>query len=124
MAWNGFWSRLWSDLTRNGRELVRVSRIDRPEAVLLAPDQTFFLRENIKLQLLNARLGLLARHMASSQADVQSVEAVLRRYFDTRAPRVDNALTVLSGLRKDLVDTALPRPEESLAALAAAAGGR
>lgn len=122
--WNRFWDRLWSDATRNGRELVRVSRIDRPEAVLLAPDQTFFLRENLKLQLLNARLSLLARHMASSQADVQAVEALLRRYFDTRSPRVENALTVLTGLRKDLVDTALPRPEESLAALAAAAGGR
>jgi uroporphyrin-3 C-methyltransferase len=123
-AWNAFWNRLWTDVTHNGRELIRVSRIDRPEAVLLAPDQTFFLRENIKLKLLNARLGLLARHMSSSQGDVQAVQAVLRRYFDTRAPRVDHALTVLTALRKDLVDAPLPRPEESLAALEAAAGGR
>ena len=38
-------------------------RIDQPEAMLLAPDQAFFLRENLKLRLLNARLALLARRV-------------------------------------------------------------
>jgi uroporphyrin-III C-methyltransferase len=123
-GWSELWARVWGDVTRSGRELVRVSRIDRPEAALLAPEQAFYLRENVKLKLLNARLGLLGRHMASSQADVAAVEAALQRYFDTRSPRVSQALGVLSALRQDLVDTGLPRPEESLAALAAAAGGR
>lgn len=123
-GWTTLWDRIWQDVTRSGRELVRVSRIDRPEAVLLAPEQAFFLRENLKLKLLNARLALLARHMEASQRDVQAVETALRRYFDIRSPQVDGALGVLAGLRQDLVDTGLPRPEESLAALAAAAGGR
>lgn len=123
-GWQALWDRVWADVTRSGRELVRVSRIDQPEAALLAPEQAFFLRENLKLKLLNARLGLLTRHMASSQADVASVEAALERYFDTTSPLVSEAQSVLAGLRKDLVDHALPRPEETLAALAAAAGGR
>jgi uroporphyrin-3 C-methyltransferase len=118
------WSRIWADVTRSGRELVRVSRIDRPEAALLAPEQAFFLRENLKLKLLNARLGLLARHMVSSQADVAAVEVALDRYFDTASPAVSGARRVLAGLRKDLVDNNLPRPDETLAALAVAAGGR
>lgn len=123
-GWQGVWDRIWADVTRSGRELVRVSRIDRPEAALLAPEQAFFLRENIKLKLLNARLGLLARHMVSSQADVTAVEQALGRYFDTTSPTVSSAQSVLAGLRKDLVDNNLPRPDETLAALAAAAGGR
>lgn len=123
-GWQSFWDRIWSDVTRSGRELVRVSRIDRPEAALLAPEQAFFLRENIKLKLLNARLGLLARHMSSSQADVITVERALGRYFDTASPAVRGAQGVLAGLRKDLVDNNLPRPDETLAALAVAAGGR
>lgn len=122
--WNALWTRIWTDLTRSGRELVRVSRIDRPEAVLLAPDQALFMRENLKLKLLNARLGLLARHMQASQADLIAVEAALARYFDTAAPRVSAAQATLARLRKDLVDSDLPRPEETLAALTAAAGGR
>ena len=122
--WSGLWERTWAEATRSGRELVRVSRIDRPEAALLAPEQAFFLRENIKLKLLNARLGLLARHMAASQADVAAVEAAIPRYFDTSAPRVASAQALLGRLRRDLVDSELPRPDATLAALAAAAGGR
>lgn len=122
--WGALWTRIWADVTRNGRELVRVSRIDRPEAVLLAPDQALFMRENLKLKLLNARLGLLARHMQASQADLVAVEAALARYFDTSVPRVSAAQATLARLRKDLVDSDLPRPEETLTALTAAAGGR
>jgi uroporphyrin-3 C-methyltransferase len=122
--WSALWERTWAEVTRSGRELVRVSRIDRPEAALLAPEQAFFLRENIKLKLLNARLGLLARHMAASQADVAAVEAAIPRYFDTGAPRVASAQALLGRLRRDLVDSELPRPDATLAALAAAAGGR
>ena len=122
--WSTLWTRIWTDVTRNGRELVRVSRIDRPEAVLLAPDQALFLRENLKLKLLNARLGLLARHMQASQADLVAVETALARYFDTNSPRVTAAQATLTRLRKDLVDSDLPRPEETLTALTAAAGGR
>ncbi len=122
--WSGVWTRTWNEITRSGRELVRVSRIDRPEAALLAPEQAFFLRENLKLKLLNARLGLLARQMTTSQADLLAVEIAIERYFDTSAAPVANARTTVARLRRDLVDTDLPRPDETLAALAAAAGGR
>jgi len=124
LAWQSLWARIWADVTRSGRELVRVSRIDRPEAALMAPEQAFFLRENLKLKLLNARLGLLARHLTSSQADVKAVEVALARYFETTSPLVGDARSALAQLRKDLVDNELPRPDETLAALAAAAGGR
>lgn len=123
-GWGQLWDRVWADVSRSGRELVRVSRIDHPEAALLAPEQAFFLRENIKLKLLNARLGLLARQMVSAQADVRAVEAALVRYFDTAAPQVGAAQAELAQLREELVLVDLPRPEESIAALAAAAGGR
>ncbi len=123
-AWQRWWERIWGDVSRSGRELVRVSRIDHPEAALLAPEQAFSLRENVKLQLLNARLALLARQTASAQADVRAVEALLTRYFDGTAPNVQGARAALAQLRSELVPTELPRPDESLAALAAAAGGR
>jgi len=123
-GWSQLWDRIWADVSRSGRELVRVSRIDRPEAALLAPEQAFFLRENIKLKLLNARLGLLARQMVSAQTDVKAVEAALTRYFNTASPQVVAAQVALAQLRTELVLADLPRPEESIAALAAAAGGR
>ena len=44
------------------RQAVRVTSIQHPEAVLMTPEQSVFLRENVKLRLLNARLSLLSRH--------------------------------------------------------------
>jgi uroporphyrin-3 C-methyltransferase len=122
--WNGFWRRVWEETTRSGRELVRVSRIDRPEAVLLAPEQAFFLRENLKLRLLNARLGLLARQLEAVQDDLKNIDEALARHFDTSSPDVAAAQAVVTQLRAELTSTQLPQPDESLAALAVAAGGR
>lgn len=123
-AWNGFWRRVWDETTRSGRELVRVSRVDRPDAVLLAPEQAFFLRENVKLRLLNARLGLLARQMDAVQDDLRNIDIALARHFDTAATEVSAAQAVVTQLRGELSSTQLPRPEETLAALSVAAGGR
>ncbi|WP_291008013.1 uroporphyrinogen-III C-methyltransferase [Hydrogenophaga sp.] len=122
--WRRVWDQAWTDVVRATRDLVRVSRIDQPEAALLATEQAFFLRENLKLKLLNARLGLLARQAASAQADLTAVDAALTRYFDTQAPTVAAAQAQLAKLREELLIVELPRPDESLAALATAAGGR
>ena len=122
--WRSALQRSWEVLRDEARGLVRVSRIDQPEAVLLAPDQIFFLRENLKLKLLNARLGLLARQPASALADLVSAEAALARYFNTEAPTVVSARADLTQLREELRLVELPKPDESLAALTTAAGGR
>lgn len=114
----------WARLQIATRDLVRLRRIDQPEAVLLAPEQAYFLRENVRLTLLNARLGLLVRQFDSARADVRTVERHLRRYFETDAPRMRQTLDTLVALQRDLRQETLPRPDETLAALSAAAGGR
>jgi uroporphyrin-3 C-methyltransferase len=122
--WQDWAGRAWSALTTQGGGLVRVHRVDRPEAALLAPEQAFFLRENAKLQLLNARLALLARQMDTARSGVQAVDALLGRYFDGRARATAIAREALQGLQRDLRAGEMPRPDESLAALGAAARGR
>lgn len=121
LDWSG---RAWASLSASGSELVRVHRVDQPEAMLLAPDQEFFLRENTKLKLLNARLALLARQLGTASADLRAVEATLQRYFDGQAKPTQLALETLQGLQRDLSLNQLPDPNDALAALAAAAGGR
>lgn len=123
-GWNHFWRRVWTNVTQTGRELVRVSRIDQPDAALLAPEQAFFLRENLKLKLLNARLGLLARQTEAAQADLLTAAVALEHYFDMTDPAVSAAVVTLGQLGTELAMSELPRPDESLAALATAAGGR
>lgn len=106
------------------RSLVRVSRIEQPEAVLLSPEQSFFLRENLKLKLLNARLGLLARQFESSRADLATATAALNKYFDPASRRTQAMASQLQQVRAQMRSVDLPRLDETLAALATAAAGR
>ena len=105
-------------------DLVRISRIDQPEASLLSPDQGFFVRENLKLRLLNARLGLLARQFDASRNDVLSVRRDLQRYFETSGRKSQAALAMLQEVETQLKQVELPRLDESMAALATASAGR
>lgn len=119
------WWRQWLGVVQDeARSLVRVSRIDAPEAMLLAPEQGFFLRENLKLRLLNARLALLARQTDSARADLATAAGALGRYFDPSARRVQAAATSLQQMQAQLRVVELPRIDETLAALAAAGAGR
>jgi uroporphyrin-III C-methyltransferase len=122
--WAQRWDWLWQHATAQFQALVRISRIDSPEAALLAPEQSFFLRENIKLRLLNARLALMARQGDVVRADVQMVQALLQRYFRNDAPQVIDAMAALSRVAEQANDTEVPRPDETWAALAKAAGGQ
>jgi uroporphyrin-III C-methyltransferase len=119
-----WWERALADLRQEARSLVRVSRIDQPEAVLLAPEQAFFLRENIKLKLLNARLALLSRQTDSARADTAAAAAALRKYFDPSARRTQAAASLLQQVENQLRAVELPRIDETLAVLATAAAGK
>lgn len=117
-------ARWWAHVRASSADLVRVSRIDQPEAALLAPEQSFFLRENLKLTLLNARLGLLGRQFDTARADIQKAHALVQRYFDDQAVSTRLALQMLAQLEVDMQQDTLPRPDETLSALAVAASGR
>ena len=106
------------------RGLLRVSRIDQPEAILLAPEQAFFLRENLKLKLLNARLAVLARQYDSARADLATATAALNKYFDPASRRTQAAASTLQTAQASMKAAELPRLDETLAALATAAAGR
>ena len=127
-AWQAALRRAWhnvaSGVADSARGLVRVSRIDQPDAVLLEPGQAFFLRENLKLKLLNARLAVLARRTDSARADLAAASGALAKYFDPAARRTQAAATALQQLQDHLQATELPQPDETFAALTTAAAGR
>ena len=111
---------VWSEV----RSLVRVTRIDHPDAALLAPEQAFFVRENLKLRLLNARLALLSRQFDTTQNDLQTAKTMLERYFDTGSRRTGVTLELVKQVIATGRNISLPRPDETLAALSTAAAGR
>jgi uroporphyrin-3 C-methyltransferase len=119
-----WWMRAIDVVRNEAVKLLRVSRIDQPEAALLAPEQAYFLRENLKLKLLNVRMGLLARQFESARSDAAAATFALNRYFDPAARRTQQVANTLSQVQSQLKVVELPRADETLAALATAAAGR
>lgn len=118
--WQGLGTQVWEQV----RSLIRVSRIDQPEAALLAPEQSYFLRENLKLRLLNARLALLSRQFDQVQTDLQQAQHALDHYFDRHSRRVIAAADLVRVVASQSRQVVIPRPDDTLAALATATAGR
>ena len=118
--WDAFAASAWGET----RDLVRVTRIDRPEGALITPEQSFFLRENLKLRLLNARLALLSRQFDTTQSDLRESQELLVRYFDPNARKLGVATELLRQVAGQARQVNVPRPDDTLAALAAAEAGR
>jgi uroporphyrin-III C-methyltransferase len=100
------------------RALVRVSRIDTPEAALLSPEQSFFARENLKLKLLNARLGLLSRQFESVRSDLAGASKLTAKYFDASSRSVQQSGGLLTQIQTQIKSAEQPRIDDTLAALA------
>jgi uroporphyrin-3 C-methyltransferase len=111
---------VWTEV----RSLVRVTRIDQPEAMLVAPEQAWFLRENLKLRLLNARLALLSRQFDTAQSDLRDALAALERYFDRSSRRVGTTIELVRQVTGQARLVNVPRPDATLAAIATASAGR
>lgn len=120
----GWWTRLGFVVREEIRGLVRVSRIEEPQAAMLSPEQSFFLRENLKLKLLNARLGLLSRQIDSARSDLATAAVSLSRYFDASSRKTQTAANLLHQVQGQMKSLEMPRVEETLTALATAAAGR
>lgn len=103
----------WADL----KTLVRVQRVESKDVPLVAPDQQFFLRENLRMRLLSARFALLAREDEAFAADLRSAREWLGQYFDARDRRVAAARAALEELEHTPVEIQLPTRLESVDAV-------
>lgn len=124
-AANGWWQRWKQALSGETQRLLRVSRIDHPDAAMLSPEQSFFVRENLRLRLQGARLAVLARQHDAAQGDLAVAAALLEQWFDPGSRRSQAASNLLRRVRAEIQAVDLPRVDESLLALeqAAALGG-
>ncbi|MBS3916706.1 MAG: uroporphyrinogen-III C-methyltransferase [Sulfuritalea sp.] len=116
-SWYGFARQIAGELWREVKSLIRIERLDRPDPALLAPSNAFFLRENLRLRLLSARLALLQRDGAVFRREVQQSQAWIEHYFDTRAAPVQTAVATLKQMSTAQVDLELPSLGESLTVL-------
>jgi len=119
-VWTGWWDSLWLQV----RQLFSVHRMEHPEAALMSPEHGFFVRENIKLRLLNARLAILSRQSEGGKLDLHVVTGLVERYFDKGARATQATLESLKQVSQQVSGKSVPLPEETFAAIAALSPAR
>ena len=112
-TWRNWSHEMWDDI----RQLIRVRTVDNPDALMLSPSESYFVRENLKLRLLNARLALLSRNEGTFRDDLNSAQQMLVEYFDTKARSTQAAQGLLRQVQANNVTIDVPDLSESLNAV-------
>ena len=112
-AWLAFLRTAWDEM----KSVVRIEVSDRAAAPLVAPGQQYFLRENLRLRLLSARVALLSRDESSFRSDITAANAWLKKYFDTRTKSVQALQATLTQVGTTVMPADLPDINASLTAL-------
>lgn len=103
-AWQSWSSEMWTEIS----QLVRVRTVATPDALLLSPTQAYYARENLKLRLLNARLGLLSRNESAFRSDLIAAQETITKYFDTRAKQTQTVQTMLKQVQSSNLSITMP----------------
>jgi uroporphyrin-3 C-methyltransferase/uroporphyrinogen III methyltransferase/synthase len=94
-----------------------VRSVDTPDALMLSPSQAYFLRENLKLRLLNARMALLSRNETAFRSDLIAAQEALAKYFDTRARSTQTVQALLRQVQGSNLAIEMPTLADSLNAV-------
>lgn len=111
--WHDWSGEMWVDV----RQLIRLRSVDTPDALMLSPSQAYFLRENLKLRLLNARLALLSRNETAFRNDLIAAQEALLKYFDTRAKPTQTVQALLRQVQASNLAIDMPTLSDSLNAV-------
>ena len=116
-AQGGALARLGAEIWNELKQLVVVRKVGGNEPPLLAPQQAYFVRENLRLRLLNARLCLLTRDEAGYREDLRAAQAWIQRYFDARSRQGADALAQIRQLSATTITFEPPSIGDSLEAV-------
>lgn len=95
---------IWKDI----KSLIIVRNHQKPIQPLLAPEQYFFLEQNLALLFEQARLALLNGNNEIYQERLQATKKWINQYFDTEHNITRNMLASIGELLKYDINPALP----------------
>ncbi len=116
-GWRATLARIWAEFKADLRQLASIRRIDPDVLPLITPEQSWFLRENLRLRLLSARHALLARDESGFRADIAASRAWVARHFDPRDPATVALAETLGELERAQVRIDLPEIGASIEAV-------
>ena len=112
-----WWQRTWNKTLHGLGNLVEVRKLNNGDAMLLAPEQAYFVRENLRLRLLDARIALMQHNGEVFLSDLNNAEATVKQYFDNQSPATQAWLKELAELKS--LDMRMVSNESLKASLAA-----
>jgi uroporphyrin-3 C-methyltransferase len=112
-GWQSLTTEMWAGL----KQLISIRRVDTPDALMLSPSQSYFVRENLKLRLLNARLALLSRNEFAFRNDLNTAQDIVAKYFDTRAKQVQSVQALVKQVQESDLTIQMPTLSESINAV-------
>lgn len=111
--WRSWTNEMWTEI----RQLIRVRNVENPDALLLSPTEAFYIKENLKLRMLNARVALLSRNETAFRSDLIVAQDIIAKYFDTRAKQTQATQALLKQVQASNLAIDLPTLSESLDAV-------
>ncbi|MDO4878813.1 MAG: uroporphyrinogen-III C-methyltransferase [Neisseria sp.] len=94
-----WWERAWDSTVQGLTSLVEVRYLENGDAMLLAPAQAYFVRENLRIRLLDARIALMQHNSEVYLNDLANAETAVKQYFDKSSPAVKNWLKEVGELK-------------------------
>ena len=107
------WSELWNDI----RNLIRIRDNVEQQLPLLPPEQSWFLRQNLKLMISGARHALLAGDKVSYEHSLNTATRWIKTYFDAKTKTTAAMLEEIGTLGKTDIAIDLPDISNSLKSL-------
>jgi len=82
------WQEILNGLESRLADVIRIRRVENPEAVFLTPEQGALVAERLRLRLLSARFALISRQDKLLESDIAQSLKILEQAFDTEHERV------------------------------------
>ncbi len=112
-GWRAFLGTVWFEI----KSLVVVRYDNKTARPLLAPEQSYFLYQNLRLQLETARLALLRHDAQTFRAALITAHKWLNTYFDTASATTQHVSAALARLSTTNINPSLPDISGSLKVL-------
>jgi len=120
VTWRSELKRMWSDIVNS----VQIQRVDKAPKPLLAPQQRYFLNQNLQLNLAKAELALLQNRASVYARSLDTALVWLNDYFDLKDAEVQATIEQINGLKAETLGVKLPSVAGSYTLLQSIKGGQ
>jgi uroporphyrin-3 C-methyltransferase len=105
------------DFWQGFKSMMVIRHHDRPVSALLPPEQRYFLMQNLRLKIENAKAAMMGRNQILYTDNLTSAVEWIDRYFQASAPEVVGFKSQLQGLAAKVIAPDMPDISGSLRAL-------